>query len=68
MSTKTGRVKLDKKIFDDIFINYQSGIINHQVWNLIKENVMWSLFIKVFETHRDSDLLSISAPENKWEY
>ena len=68
MSTKMSRVKLDKKIFDDIFIDYQSGVINHWVWNLIKENVMWSLFIKVFETYRDSELLSISAPEDKWKY
>ena len=43
-------------------------MINHQVWNLIKENVMWSPFIEVFKTHRDSELLSISAPEDKWEY
>ena len=68
MLTKTGRVKLDKKIFDDIFIDYQSGVINHWVWNSTKENVMWSLFIKVFETHRGSKLLSISALKNKWEY
>ena len=29
MSIKTDRVKLDKKIFNSIFIDYQSEITNH---------------------------------------
>ena len=68
MSTKMGRAKLDEKVFDSIFIGYQSGVTNHQVWNPTKGNVMWSLFVEVFETRRGSELLSIPAPKDKWEY
>ena len=68
MSIKTGRAKLDKKIFDSIFIDYQSEVTNHWVWNSINQKIIWSLFVEMFKSWKDSKLLSILGSEWQWEY
>ena len=68
MSIKTDRAKLDEKIFNSIFIDYQSEITNYWVWNSINQKIIWSLFVEMFESWKDSKLLSILGFKWQWEY
>ena len=63
MSIKTDRAKLDEKVFNSIFIDYQSEVMNHWVWNSVNQKIIWSSFVKMFESWKDSKLLSISDSE-----